>query len=268
MGVRDNRKTDFNIHERREMNKHSLATYAMDKWNNLDSTLDSIIKKLEAENKESIDRHEGMNSLYKKNHGRFMEIADQAGMSEMELLRQADDNLIDIAYTDEEIFALVELKIIYAFKHLEFNIKRLINSAYPGTPTRDFYKWDNIKFFLKSKLVDMNAIEEYKDVDQLRIVNNFLKHSINIDELSASKIIEFKEQAYITYVELKTFYSRVKDAPNKFLGSLAFAIYNEQFEFTQEKLYVIAESLALRMNEKTALEFCRLLTSFYSPEGD
>jgi hypothetical protein len=37
----------------------------MDKWNNLDSSLDKMIEKLEAENKESVNRYEEMNNLFK-----------------------------------------------------------------------------------------------------------------------------------------------------------------------------------------------------------
>jgi hypothetical protein len=65
MGVRNNRKTHFGVYETREMSKHALAAYAMDKWNNLDSSLDKMIEKLEAENKESVNRYEEMNNLFK-----------------------------------------------------------------------------------------------------------------------------------------------------------------------------------------------------------
>ena len=267
MLYRQNRKTHFTLNETREMNKHSLATYAIDKWITFDSAIDEIIQKLELENKKSLDTHLEWEDMHKNNHQRFMELADQTGMSEWELLHQNDSNLIDIMYRDEELMAFTEMKIIYTFKHLEINIKRMIASTYFGTPTRDFFNWENLKTFFKSKSIIISALEGYKEVEQLRVVNNFLKHSINIDELSSKEIPEFKDQAYISYPELNRFYDRVKKFPNKFLESLCIAIYNEEYEFNEQKISNLADSFALRMDEKTALDFCKTLTNCYGEDS-
>jgi hypothetical protein len=263
MLYRQNRKTHFTLNETREMNKHSLATYAMDKWYTFDLSVDDIIQKLEFENKKALEEHLSWEDLHKNNRDRFMEIADQTGMSESELLRQNDSHLIDMMYRDEEMVAFAEMKIIFAFKHLEINIKRLIASAYFGTPTRDYFNWENLKTFFKSKSIIINTLECYKEVEQLRVVNNFLKHSINIDELSSKEIPEFKDQALISYPELNSFYNRIKKFPNKFLESLSLAIYNEEYEFSEPKLDDLAESFALRMDKQTAFEFCKKLGDCY-----
>ncbi len=59
--------------------------------------------------------------------------------------------LIDIEYTKEEIWALIEMKIIYAFKFLEINIKKLIKTTFSNTKTKNFYKGDSLNSFFKGK---------------------------------------------------------------------------------------------------------------------
>lgn len=268
MRTRDNKKTHFSIDETREMNKHSLATYSIDKLNTFDLSIDEITQKLELENKKSLDTFLEWEDMHKNNHQRFMEIADETGMSEWELIQQNDNNLIDIRYKDEELMAFTEMKIIYAFKHLEISIKRMSASTYFGTPTRDFFNWENLKTFFKSKSINISTLKSYREVEQLRVVNNFLKHSINIDELSSKNIPEFKDQAFIDYPELNKFYERVKKFPNKFLEELCMAIYNEQYEFNEHKLLDLADSFAHRMDKKTALEFCKKLADCYTENID
>lgn len=266
MSVRDNKKTHFNIHETREMNKHSLASFAVDKWNIFDSTAAEIIKKLEGENEDAIKHHNEWDKLHRENYAKFMEIADQTGSSESELLHQSVSQLMNNMYRDEEIVAFMEMKIIYAFRHLEINIKRLIASAYYGTPTKQFDRWENLETFFSSKSISFKTIEGYLEIDQLRIVNNYIKHSIDIDKLTNTNIPEFSKQAFANFTQLDLFYERIKKFPQQFLDALSSAIYHEQYEFNSQKISQLADAFALRMDKETAILFCTELNKCYLDE--
>ena len=252
----------FTINEQREMNKHATATFAMDHWNSFDSSADAIIKKLEIEKKVNADSYNTLTDLYKNDRDKWNLIADEAGMSYSELENQNNQNLISVIYKEDEILAFLEMKIIYAYKFLEINIRRLLKSVYLLNSPEGFHKWENIKDFLKSKNIPISEIKSYREIEELRLLNNCLKHSSELNNLK-TKISEFSNEKQINYMSLKKFYDRIKKSPAIFLDSLASALYNEQYEFDDEKLKVIAHSFALRMNKETAERFKTFLIKSY-----
>jgi hypothetical protein len=158
----------------------------------------------------------------------------------------------NISYLEEELTTLFEMKIIYAFKHLEIEIKNLISAAYNDKSISKSSKWDNLINYLKSKKIDINEIKQYREVNQLRTVNNSLKHSNEQLDKSLNGIEEFKEKEFINYEILEQFYTRVKDSSGTFLSFLSFAIYDNLYVFNEEKLDRISDSIVLRMDKKNA----------------
>jgi len=205
------------VGEEREMNKVSLATYSLDKRNNFDYSADQVIKKLQEENQKTLDAHKGMSDLYENENEKFNALADQTGMSYHELLNESRDSLINVMYGEEEVLTFLQMKIIYAYKHLEINIKMLLKAAYPDA-----------------------------------------------QELLKKKIPEFTDKQFLHYSDVKNFYERVKDFPAKFLDALCAAIYDEQYEFDDDKLKQIARSLALRMDKHAANKFIAFFAGFYN----
>lgn len=252
----------FSLHERREMNKISLDTFAFDKENNFDFSAGKVIQELKNENKKSFKEYNSLNEIYKKTSEKQEEHSEGNKNSEISLMRQIHGHFIDITYREDELFAFSEMKIIYAFKHLEINIKRLINSAYPGSSNKGFYRWDNLIDFLNSKSIIADKLVGFKEINQLRIVNNALKHSATINEQTL-KIPEFKRKASFSYIELDLFYERIKPFPTKFLSSLSAAIYDELYLFDEKRLKNMAMSVALRMDEENAIKFMQILKSCY-----
>jgi len=161
------------------------------------------------------------------------------------------DGLLDIEYIKEQIWALIEMKIICAFKFLEINAKQLIGISFPDTDTKGFYQWDPLNSFLKSKNIQPSTLDGYKEVEQLREVNNSLKHS---DEFSEKEkgILEVKVEDDVTYDELDSFYSRVKAAPKTYLEHLSSAIHTELYDFNSKKINKLADDIASRMEKNDA----------------
>jgi hypothetical protein len=246
----DNQKNSLNT--KRETNKIGLETFTMNSYNILDRPVDILIKDIKKEiDKEHLE-HEKWIDIKKNDPERFKEldvIAQQTGHSiEFEM----HNYIRNISYLEEELTTLFEMKIIYAFKHLEIEIKNLISAAYNDKSISKSSKWDNLINYLKSKKIDINEIKQYREVNQLRTVNNSLKHSNEQLDKSLNGIEEFKEKEFINYEILEQFYTRVKDSSGTFLSFLSFAIYDNLYVFNEEKLDRISDSIVLRMDKKNA----------------
>jgi hypothetical protein len=112
------------------------------------------------------------------------------------------------------------------------------------------YKWEFIIDFLKTRSIDIKKVDGYSDVEELRNVNNALKHS-NIFEC---KVLpkEFSNKKSITYKDILAFYSRIEEAPKKFLINLSSFFLKDLYEFDDNRINEIANRIALRMDKKNA----------------
>lgn len=233
------------------MNKMSLDSYVLDKHNVLDNPIDKIISNLGHKLKSNWKEHDEWRKMEDENpekYNNLNEIAQQTGHS---LEQQLYDYYIENVYIEEEITALLEVKIIYAFKHFEINLKKLIKAAYDDRNFDKNYKWESIKQYLSLKNIDIKNIEHYTDIDQLREINNAIKHSENYFENCdlKNKIPEFRNNE-ASIRELYKFYNRIKKSPNLFLQSLCSKIYQDLYDFTEDKIDKLAESIAIRMDYK------------------
>ena len=243
-----NFKNDLNT--RRESNKMGLETFAMDRYNILDRPIDSLIKELQIELNNEYSEHQEWIDLELKNPNRFNELDEIAQQTGHSLHIQMHDYIRAASYIEGELSTLFEMKFIYAFKHLEIEVKNLISASFNDSSIGKFSKWDNLIQYLKSKNIEIKEVKDYKEVNQLRTVNNCLKYSNGKIDNSLNGIEEFKETKIITYKILEEFYNRIKTSSNIFLSSLSNAIYNELYEFDDEKLASISNSIVLRMDKK------------------
>ena len=235
----------------REMAQFELETFPMNLSNVLDNPVDTVIESIKVKIKENnseyakLAKKDGVEELrYKKlNKRRSYDNELQLGMF----------NLIeDNRYLEEELTALFEIKIIYAYKHLEINLKQLLGLAYPDEKTGKFYKWENLIQFFTLKKIEVSKIQEYKGVNQFRIVNNAIKHSGVISDQSINSIIEFTAKTEFYYDDLEKFYLRVNKLPLKFLNSLKNKIMINLFDFSNIRIKTIAKSLRQRMTKEQA----------------
>ena len=68
-----------------------------------------------------------------------------------------DEPIRDVVYREEQMYAIWEMQIIYAYKHLEINIKKLLNIAY-NYQKQNLYKFDILESFLKRKGINIKDL--------------------------------------------------------------------------------------------------------------
>lgn len=248
---------EFSISDHREMNKIALDTFCFGKENILDNPVDRLITSLD--------------SRIKKFAGGLKEVENQMDLKKpstdtdhQELEMKRISFIQDIYYLENELHALYEIKIIYAFKHLETNIKKLLSAAYNDKGVNKQFTWEKLITYLRSKNIDQNHLENYLPVNELRLVNNVIKHSGNLNDQSLNGIPEFKEvEDKSPYRVLQEFYDRVKSAPLKFLEDLSGKVYADLYEYSQGRIDEMARSIALRMNREDAMKFTNEIAKHY-----
>ncbi|MFA9190934.1 hypothetical protein AAGV28_06070 [Flavobacterium sp. FZUC8N2.13] len=234
--------TPEEIEFQRETYKIGLETFTLYlKQNTFDDSIGELIKKLQNELNEEIENYIEI-QYDSKNAGQVYSL--------------------DIEYLEDRLLALTEMNIVYVHKDFEINLKKLIKASY-NVNTKEFYKWENVINFLKSKNIKYAELTGYKEINELRIVNNSIKHSTSLIDEKVKKITEFKELKYMSHNELIWFFKRVKDFPYKFISELSSEIYKDLYQFDENRLDKIAELYALRMDKKNAERFKELLKLKY-----
>ena len=169
---------------------------------------------------------------------------------------------LDTYYMEDKLLALSEMNVVYSYKDFEINLKKLIGASY-GIDTKEFYRWNIITDFLKSKNIEYSELKGYQEVNQLRKVNNSIKHATKGIDKDIKSISEFSELNYMRHYELSDFFNRVKEFPNKFLDALSSEIYQNLYDFDNDRLRKIAELYAKRMDKETAYKFIEELKKIY-----
>lgn len=205
-GIMDNKESE-QIEDERETNKIRLSLFVDNLKNN--SFSEAVFEQTE---KLQSELNETINNFIKNQNENF--------------------GYLDTEFLEDKLSALSEMSIVYAFKDFEINLKKLLKATY-GTDTKEFYRWDFISDFLNSKKIKLTEIKGYKEVNQLRNINNHIKHSISnkiSDKDKINDIPEFKSLKYLSHYELDDFYNRIKNFPYIFLDDLSTKIYADLYE--------------------------------------
>ncbi|MEN5436709.1 hypothetical protein ABE545_23975 [Sphingobacterium faecium] len=164
------------------------------------------------------------------------------------------DNLLDLEieanWLNEHLIALSEMKVVYLFKNVEITIKYLIHKAYPEIDTRDFFQWNNINSYFKSINIKISDFNGYTEVNELRKVNNNIKHKNIINE-EITKIKEFIGERQFTYQNLDDFVIRIKPKVQNFIKLLGDAIINDLYFFDNNRIKMISDNFKSRMDSQT-----------------
>ncbi len=173
--------------------------------------------------------------------------------NEIKDFKNSNDDLkeLNIYSIKKELYSLSEMKIIYSFKLFETNLKILLEKSYPKTNGNNIYKWDYLGGFLKTKNIKIKEIDKYKEINELRILNNTIKHSDSIITDQTKKFTEFIGKEKITYKDILDFYLRVKDSLGGFISDLSENIRKDLYDFDEEKIEEYSHNILLRMNEET-----------------
>ena len=254
---------NIDIYYEREQNKIGLENYVLDKTNVYDIAIDKLIDELKESIKTSKKEIDDLSLPQKESNVSNIVLEEQSEDYVLDKDYQKYLTILDIIYNEEQLLSLVEMKIIYAFKSLEINIKKLLKAAFSLKSTNDFYKWENLVTFLKDKNINIKTeFKSYEEITQLKLVNNDIKHGEHCKK-SLNSIKEFKGADDFTYYNLDNFYKRIKKIPTTFLEELVTAIYNELYVFDENKIEKIANSFAVRMNEEDAKKLTQKINEKY-----
>ena len=158
---------------------------------------------------------------------------------------------MEIYFLKKELFAVSEMKVIYAYKHFETHLKFLLKASYQEIKESRLYKWEIVEDFLKSKKINPKEISDYVELRDLRNLNNAIKHARNILDNKTKNITEFQNKTELKYTDLLKFYKRIEDSGFNFLKSLSNEIDKDLYEFNDDRLEKISKKLVSRMDSKT-----------------
>lgn len=202
---------------------NALQFFAGNNRNLLDWQIDEAIKKAEAE-LEAIWQNVADTAETMSSEG-FNDILNSTGWSSGDYREMHNNEIIHGSYLTDALLAMTEVKIIYAGKHLEIMMKRLIQLAYPDANIRNFFIWDKMLAFLEQKGIHCKTVSVYPQIIELREVYNTLKHSTEPEE-NIKSIPEFNGMYQLDSHRLQKFYSRIQDAPFEFIDQIANLIFD------------------------------------------
>lgn len=153
-------------------------------------------------------------------------IVDENGTpceKDINIYNQMGSKYNDIIVLNQQLQSIEEMRIINLYKNTEILLKLMITTAFPKQNLSDLHRWNNMKNFFKTKGIIMNKIAKFKYIDQIRIINNNIKHGLGLSK-ETKKIYEFREKDNFDAEVLEKFFFRIKDYPLAFLNDIAIKL--------------------------------------------
>lgn len=89
----------------------------------------------------------------------------------------------DRYFLDEMLKLASQLAIIALYRIVELNSKSIVKSALPNVDPKKFSRIDELSKLLAKELgVDLKQVPYFGSIDELRLVNNAIKHEGKVDE--------------------------------------------------------------------------------------
>lgn len=145
--------------------------------------------------------------------------------------------IIEQVLLNEKIKALSEMKIVYAFKNFEISLKHFLQEVYPDFSPQNAFREKYIVAFLKTKNINFKEIVNYKELKDLREINNSIKHSSIEYTKNIENIIEFKGKTIIEYEDILNYYERIKNINIDFFKDLRLKILSNSEVELENLLY-------------------------------
>lgn len=250
-------------HFQRWKDKQSIKTFTFDKTNDLDYPIDKTISEIER-------KYSDCERLMTEIKNLLDSKPNEIDLDEFELLTlESDSYLFQTWQYNDELLALHEMKIIHAYRFFEINLKRLLSSAFSDAVLSKRIYWEALISFMSEKKIPFKQLNSYEKVNQLRIVNNAIKHSKDdyFMDQELKKIPEFRDNTGgKDYTILGQFYSRVKEAPISLLDDLSKKVYLFLYEFSDKRIEQFARTIALRMEEEDAEKLITEIRAIYTKE--
>jgi len=140
------------------------------------------------------------------------------------------ESLIDQNAELEEVEELAyELAIIALYKKIEITTKRAIKIVYPDINPQKLFKFKELKKELKNKYIDIEALTNYQAMNELRCLNNSIKHSniVNDELANYEGWVKNKQLS-----GLKTAFIRLNPLCQQYLGEILSTFHTKYQELS------------------------------------
>lgn len=210
------------------------------------------IKEKIQEIKHKIDEHKENNIEFDEN--------GKPSESYLEFFSELGSLDCEIAFLSEQRLSIEEMKLVCLYKDFEILVKKIIVLSFPDAGVKELFKWDNVKNLLKGYGILVGDIRNHDLINDLRIVNNNIKHSDIIeDTVKKAKIVEFEYNDKFDCESLSDFYDRIRDEPIKFLDHLAKKIIEHLYVFDDDRIDEIVSQFESRMEKETVKKLVEAL---------
>lgn len=219
--------------DKRELDKFGLETFLQDfEFEDLEDSLKDAIDALDSEQRKIGKQHS-------------KELGEKGWSQEMEYFYMNESLSIE-----SKLGSIYEMIIVNDYKEFELVLKKLLKATL-DIEEKDYRGFKDIKTLLKDKGIKIPSLPYYNEMNDLRKVNNHIKHSISNENLKElQNIPEFKNEKSITYEKLVLFHRRIKDLRIQFIWSLKWEIYSYLYDYDEDRIKNIANRIIRRMDEK------------------
>jgi hypothetical protein len=265
--MKTRKKGKCKILSHRDKKKRNIL-FLTDKFNfwfetAISSRIDSLSNELNELNDKLIkieqDRldYEEINDVYNEDGKPYEEYLDFFGeIGEI----NAEIDLLSMQHLSIE-----EMKIVCLYKEFEILLKEMLKISLENIDTNQIYKWEHIKSILNNIGINIGDIDRHNQINELRIVNNSIKHSNIINEkVHKSMVAEFDGKEEFDSQSLSDFYLRIRDEPVSFIKSLANKIIEYLFVFDDERIEKIVSQYQYRMDKDAAFKLSEILKKRFS----
>ncbi len=146
----------------------------------------------------------------------------ETSMDYIDLAHENNGSYFFEKYWNEELLALHEMQIVYCFKQIEIGLKHFLVILDPDIDPKTIQRWDDLKKELNIRGIRIGSVDGYQAINQLREVNNALKHSLEVSEkVKRLNVVEFENSQHFTYETLGEFYKRVDLESDGFMEEVA-----------------------------------------------
>jgi len=139
------------------------------------------------------------------------------------LPEEAQEFLADDLYELDLVSGLTDqLSIVALYRVVELYISKILVRRFGVSAVRKAYRIDTLEAFLKSKGVDLKAISHFKSIDELRLLNNAVKHSGVVSAELAKHYPRWKKGNKLEHLDKA--YERLHPKVSKYILRFAEAV--------------------------------------------
>jgi hypothetical protein len=241
---------EFNFHNlMRDLERSSVINENPELGIYFDNAIQSAIIKLKEEIAENETKYEELEAKMNQLSKEYAE-SGIPNEEDVQILEDLGDCSMHIGWLHENLCAIAEMKIVNLYKSLEIDTKHILSVIYENSNSKQFFRWEMLISFLKTNNIQPESLTGFAETNQLRIVNNQIKHGGQLkDEIK--NISEFTNIEIFSYDSLNVFLQRIEQPVNNYFTALSKKVYEDKYEFSDDRLDKIVADYKKRMNKET-----------------